>query len=190
MGRELDMRKRSARVGTVYTVGHSTRTIRELVALLRAHGVEQVVDVRTIPRSRHNPQFDRPALSRSLHAVRLRYRHLKALGGLRHARADSTNLGWRNASFRGFADYMRTEEFAAGLARLERIASRHPTAVMCAEAVPWRCHRSLIADALTVAGWRVLHIQSRRTARPHRRTPFLEARGATLRYPAPSKAVP
>jgi uncharacterized protein (DUF488 family) len=190
MGRELDMRKRSARVGTVYTVGHSTRTIRELVALLRAHGVEQVVDVRTIPRSRHNPQFDRPALSRSLHAVRLRYRHLKALGGLRHSRADSTNLGWRNASFRGFADYMRTEEFAAGLARLERIASRHPTAVMCAEAVPWRCHRSLIADALTVAGWRVLHIQSRRTARPHRRTPFLEARGATLRYPAPSKAVP
>jgi uncharacterized protein (DUF488 family) len=190
MGRELDMRKRSARVGTVYTVGHSTRTIRELVALLRAHGVEQVVDVRTIPRSRHNPQFDRPALSRSLHAVRLRYRHLKALGGLRHARADSTNLGWRNASFRGFADYMRTEEFAAGLARLERIASRHPTAVMCAEAVPWRCHRSLIADALTVAGWRVLHLPSRRTARPHRRTPFLEARGATLRYPAPSKAVP
>ena len=184
------MRKRWASVGTVYMVGHSTRTTRELLALLRAHGVEQVVDVRTIPRSRHNPQFDRPALSRSLHAVRLRYRHLKALGGLRHARADSTNLGWRNASFRGFADYMQTEEFAAGLARLERIASRHPTAIMCAEAVPWRCHRSLIADALTVAGWRVLDIQSRRTARPHRRTPFLEVHGARLRYPAPSKAVP
>jgi len=184
------MTKRSASVETVYTVGHSTRTTRELLALLRAHGVEQVVDVRTIPRSRHNPQFDRPALSRSLHAAELRYRHLKALGGLRHARADSTNLGWRNASFRGFADYMQTEEFAAGLARLEGIASRHPTAIMCAEAVPWRCHRSLIADALTVAGWRVLHIQSRRTARPHRRTPFLRMRGGTLRYPAPRHAVP
>jgi uncharacterized protein (DUF488 family) len=182
------MASRSAGAGTVYTVGHSTRPMRELVELLRAHRVEQVVDVRTIPRSRHNPQFDRPALARSLHAVGLGYRHLKALGGLRHARADSTNLGWRNASFRGFADHMQTDEFAAGLARLERIAGRRPTAIMCAEAVPWRCHRSLIADALTVAGWRVLHIQSRRTARPHRRTRFLRVRGGTLRYPAPRKA--
>jgi uncharacterized protein (DUF488 family) len=172
---------------TVYTVGHSTRTTRELLELLRSHGVEQVVDVRTIPRSRHNPQFNRPALSRSLHAAKLGYRHLKALGGLRHARADSVNLGWRNASFRGYADYMQTGEFAAGQARLEQIARRRPTAIMCAEALPWRCHRSLIADALTVAGWRVLHIQSRRTARPHRRTPFLRVRGGTLRYPAPSR---
>lgn len=181
------MSSRSASAGTVYTVGHSTRTTRELIELLRAHRVEQVVDVRTIPRSRHNPQFDRLELSRSLHAVRLGYRHLKALGGLRHARADSTNLGWRNASFRGFADHMQTDEFAAALARLEKIAARRPTAIMCAEAVPWRCHRSLIADALTVAGWRVLHIQSRRTARRHRRTPFLRVRAGTLRYPAPRK---
>ena len=172
---------------TLYTVGHSTRTTRELLELLRAHGVEQVVDVRTIPRSRHNPQFNRPALSRALHAGKLGYRHLKALGGLRHARADSISLGWRNASFRGYADYMQTEEFAAGKARLERIARGRPTAIMCAEALPWRCHRSLIADALTVAGWRVLHIQSRRTARPHRRTPFLRVSGGTLRYPAPSR---
>ena len=178
------MRSRSASAGTVYTVGHSTRTTRELIELLRAHRVEQVVDVRTIPRSRHNPQFDRPALSRSLHAVRLGYRHLKALGGLRHARADSTNLGWRNASFRGFADHMQTDEFAGALARLEKIAARRPTAIMCAEAVPWRCHRSLIADALTVVGWRVLHIQSRGTPRSHRRTPFLRVRGGTLLYPA------
>jgi uncharacterized protein (DUF488 family) len=183
------MSQRSASGGMVYTVGHSTRTTRELLDLLRAHGVEQVVDVRTIPRSRHNPQFNRPALSRALHAARLRYRHLKALGGLRRARADSTNLGWRNASFRGYADYMQSRDFAAGLARLEQIAGRHPTAVMCAEAVPWRCHRSLIADALAVAGWRVLHIQSRRTARPHRRTPFLRVRGGTPRYPAPRKSL-
>ena len=105
------MRTRSASVGTIYTVGHSTRTTRELLELLRTQGVEQVVDVRTIPWSRHNPQFNRPALSRSLHAAKLRYRHLKALGGLRHARVDSINRGWRNASFRGFADYMQTKDF-------------------------------------------------------------------------------
>ena len=183
------MRNRSRSAGTLYAVGHSTRSTRELLELLRAHGVEQVVDVRTIPRSRHNPQFNGPALARSLRAAGLRYRHLKALGGLRHARPDSVNLGWRNASFRGYADYMQTEEFAAGLATLEQISRRRPTAIMCAEAVPWRCHRSLIADALTVAGWRVFHIQSRRTARPHRRTPFLRGRGGALRYPAlPSAA--
>ena len=177
-------RKTAAAAGTLYTVGHSTRTTREFVELLRAHGVEQVVDVRIMPKSRHNPQFNRAVLSRSLHAVGIGYRHLKALGGLRHARHDSINLGWRNVSFRGFADYMQTEDFAAGLARLERLAARRPTAIMCAEAVPWRCHRSLIADALTVARWRVLHIQSRQTARPHRRTPFLRMRAGRLLYPA------
>jgi len=168
---------------TLYTIGHSTRTARELVELLRAHEVEQVVDVRTIPRSRHNPQFTRLALSRSLHAAKIGYRHLKALGGLRHARPDSVNLGWRNASFRGYADYMQTGDFAAGLERLEQLAARRPTVIMCAEALPWRCHRSLIADALTVARWRVLHIQSRKTARLHKRTPFLRVRSGRLVYP-------
>jgi uncharacterized protein (DUF488 family) len=171
-------------VRTLYTIGHSTRPVRELIELLRAHGVEQVVDVRTVPRSRHNPQFTRPALSRSLHAAKIGYRHLKVLGGLRHPRPDSINLGWRNASFRGYADYMQTEDFTAGLARLEHLAGRRPTAIMCAEALPWRCHRSLIADALTVARWRVLHIQSRRTARLHRRTPFLRVRSGRLAYPS------
>ena len=169
----------------LYTIGHSIRTTRQLVELLRAHRVEQVVDIRTIPGSRHNPQFNRPALSRSLHAVKIGYRHLKALGGLRHARSDSTNLGWRNASFRGFADYMQTDGFAAGLARLKQIATRRHTVIMCAEALPWRCHRSLVADALTVAGWRVLHIQNRGTARPHKRTLFLKVRSGRLVYPAP-----
>jgi len=176
--------------GTLHTIGHSTRTARELIELLRAHGVAQVVDVRTIPKSRHNPQFNRPALSRALHAARIGYRHLKALGGLRHARPDSVNLGWRNASFRGYADYMQTEDFATGLARLEQLAARRPTVILCAEAVPWRCHRSLIADALTVARWRVLHIQSRRTARAHRRTPFLRVRAGRLRYPGSAAASP
>jgi uncharacterized protein (DUF488 family) len=164
--------------------------MRALVELLRAHGIEQVLDVRTIPRSRHNPQFNGPALSRSLRAVEIAYRHAKALGGLRHARPDSINLGWRNASFRGFADYMQTEDFAAGLAHLEDLAARRPTAILCAEAVPWRCHRSLIADALTVAGWRVLHIQSRRTARRHTRTPFLRVRSGRLRYPVTARRAP
>ena len=168
---------------TLYTIGHSTRTARELVELLRAHGVEQVLDVRTMPKSRHNPQFNRPALSRSLHAVKIGYRHIKALGGLRHPRPDSINLGWRNASFRGYADYMQTDDFLAGVDRLKELAARRCTAIMCAEALPWRCHRSLIADALTVAGWRVLHIQSRETARPHKRTPFLRVRSGRVVYP-------
>ena len=167
---------------TLYTIGHSTRTTRELIELIRAHGVEQVVDVRTIPRSRHNPQFAGLALSRSLREAKIRYRHLKALGGLRHARPDSINLGWRNASFRGYADYMQTGSFAAGLERLEQLAARRPTVIMCAEALPWRCHRSLIADALTVTRWRVLHIQSRKTARSHKRTPFLRVRSGRLVY--------
>jgi uncharacterized protein (DUF488 family) len=168
---------------TLYTIGHSTRTTPEFVELLRAHGIAQVVDVRVMPRSRHNPQFNRATLTRSLHAVKIRYQHLKALGGLRHARPDSINLGWRNASFRGYADYMQTDDFAAGLGHLEQLATRRPTVIMCAEAVPWRCHRSLIADALTVARWRVRHIQSRQTARPHKRTPFLRVRSGRLVYP-------
>jgi uncharacterized protein (DUF488 family) len=167
----------------LYTIGHSTRTVRAFVELLQAHGVEQVVDIRTVPRSRHNAQFNRLPLARSLRAVKIRYRHSKELGGFRHARPDSVNLGWRNSSFRGFADYMQTEDFGAGLARLERRATRRVTAIMCAEAVPWRCHRSLIADALTVHRWRVRHIQSRRTARLHKRTSFLRVRSGTLRYP-------
>jgi uncharacterized protein (DUF488 family) len=176
--------QRTTAAGTVYTIGHSTRTTRELVELLRAHEVEQVVDVRIMPKSRHNPQFNSQALSRSLHAANIGYRHLRALGGLRRARPDSINVGWRNASFRGFADYMQTGDFAAGLARLEQLAARRSTAIMCAEALPWRCHRSLIADALAVARWRVLHIQSRQIARRHRRTPFLRVRSGRLLYPA------
>ena len=181
-------RKAEGATGTLYTIGHSTRPTREFVDLLRAHGVEQVVDVRIIPKSRHNPQFNRPALTRSLLLAKIAYRHMKALGGLRHARLDSVNLGWRNASFRGYADYMQTSDFAAGIARLEQLAARRRTAMMCAEAVPWRCHRSLIADALTVARWRVLHIESRHTTRLHKRTTFLRVRSGRLLYPAPRES--
>jgi uncharacterized protein (DUF488 family) len=168
----------------VYTIGHSTRPIGDFVALLEAHGIKKVVDVRTIPKSRHNPQFNQEELRKSLAAAGIAYRHLKALGGLRHALQDSVNTGWRNLSFRGFADYMQTEEFDRGLELLETIARKQPTAIMCAEGNPWRCHRSLIGDALVKRKWQVLEISSRKTARPHKLTPFLRVRKGRLVYPA------
>jgi uncharacterized protein (DUF488 family) len=127
----------------VLTIGHSTRTWKDFLEVLRAHRVKSVIDVRSIPRSRHNPQFNRETLSTKLRAARIGYVHLRKLGGLRHARRDSLNMGWRNASFRGFADYMQTSEFHAGLHRLMKLAAQKRCAIMCAEAVPWRCHRSL-----------------------------------------------
>jgi uncharacterized protein (DUF488 family) len=177
------MRKTAATPRTLYTIGHSTRTTRELVELIRAHGVEQVVDVRTIPRSRHNPQFTRLALSHSLREARIGYRHLKALGGLRHARPDSINLGWRNASFRGYADYMQTGEFAHHVEALVRLAASTRLVLMCAEAVPWRCHRSLLSDALVVRGLDVLHITSSGPPSAHVLTSWAHRDGTRLTYP-------
>jgi uncharacterized protein (DUF488 family) len=169
---------------TVFTIGHSTRTWEEFLELLRAHGIERVVDVRSIPRSRHNPQFDRDTLSAKLRGARIGYVHLRRLGGLRHARRDSPNMGWRNASFRGFADYMQTLEFEKGLQRLIKLAKQNKSAIMCAEAVPWRCHRSLIADALTVRGIRAAHIVSGKRVQVHTLTSFGRARGNCIIYPA------
>src|ERR1035437_3662957 len=146
---------------SIFTSGHSTRQIDEFIKLLQTYDVEVVVDVRTIPKSRHNPQFNEEELKQSLRQVHIRYKHLKKLGGLRHTTKHSINLGWRNASFRGYADYMATAEFAEGLEALMKIARLRTTVIMCAEAVPWRCHRSLIADALTKKGWVVLDIMSR-----------------------------
>jgi uncharacterized protein (DUF488 family) len=167
----------------VMTIGHSTRTLEEFIGLLQAHGATRVVDVRTVPRSRHNPQFNRASLPNSLKKVGLGYVHLPGLGGLRHARRDSVNLGWRNASFRGYADYMQTPEFAQSLEELIRLANEDQIALMCAEAVPWRCHRSLIADALLVRGIRTEDIMSA-THRPvHTLTPFAKVRGTAITYP-------
>jgi uncharacterized protein (DUF488 family) len=173
---------------TVFTIGHSTRTIQEFIQILRAHGVRRVVDVRSIPKSRHNPQFNRETLARHLRAARIGYVHLKKLGGLRHAKTDSKNLGWHNASFRGFADYMQTEKFLAGLGRLEKLAVTKPTAMMCAEAVPWRCHRSLIADALMVRRFPVEEIISGARAREHKITQFARVRGLKITYPTDEPA--
>ena len=169
---------------TVFTIGHSNREWAEFVKLLREHGIERVADVRTVPKSRHNPQFNRETMSRKLRAARIGYVHLRKLGGLRHARKDSTNTGWRNASFRGYADYMQTADFEAGLERLTKLAKQKRTAIMCAEAVPWRCHRSLIGDALIARGAKVADIVSGKTARPHKLTPFARVEGKRVTYPS------
>jgi len=172
----------------VLTVGHSTRTLKQFVALLLAHGVKQLIDVRTIPRSRHNPQFNQDRLPRSLQKAGIRYRHMAELGGLRHARRDSTNTAWRNLSFRGFADYMQTPEFEEALEQLTHWAQKRRTVIMCAEAVPWRCHRSMIGDALLARDIRVEEIASRTRTRPHTLTPWAHVRGKRVSYPASLKS--
>jgi uncharacterized protein (DUF488 family) len=166
----------------LFTIGHSTRTSEEFIALLKAHEIEQLVDIRTIPKSRFNPQFNQETLAQTLKDAGITYRHMKELGGLRHVRKDSPNLGWKNLSFRGFADYMQTPEFSEALESLEEIAGEKRTAIMCAEAVPWRCHRSLVADAMTKSKWKVFHISSRKTASLHKLTPFLKAQKGKLLY--------
>jgi uncharacterized protein (DUF488 family) len=173
----------------VLAIGHSTRPIEELVELLQGAGVRTLADVRTIPRSRANPQFAGDALAGALDLARIAYVHLPVLGGLRRARRDSPNGGWRNASFRGYADHMLTPEFEEGLCQLRALAKDGPVALMCAEAVPWRCHRSLIADALLARGVVVEHIAGRGRTQPHRLTPFARIDGRTVTYPpAPDDA--
>jgi uncharacterized protein (DUF488 family) len=169
--------------GTVFTVGHSTLPAEDFLARLRAFGVTRLIDVRTIPRSRRNPQFNSDALRESLAAEGIEYEHLPALGGLRKPRADSPNTGWRNESFRGYADYMQTPPFARGLERLIELAHDQRTAIMCAEAVPWRCHRSLVGDALAVRGVTVVDILGDTSHRLHTLTPFAQVRGTKITYP-------
>lgn len=168
---------------TIFTVGHSTRTIEEFVDLLRANGIEQLIDIRTIPKSRRNPQFSSDALAASLMKAGIDYVHMKALGGLRHPRKDSVNLGWRNESFRGYADYMQTPEFNTGLESAIRLAGKKRTALMCAEAVPWRCHRSLVSDTLLARGIGVLEIISDAAPKEHTLTSFARVDGERVTYP-------
>src|SRR5271169_2753126 len=167
----------------VFTIGYSTHTPQVFLELLRAHGIKRVIDVRSIPRSRYNPQFNQETLSAKLRSARIGYVHLRKLGGLRHARRDSPNMGWRNSSFRGFADYMQTSDFEVGLHRLMKLAGQKRSAIMCAEAVPWRCHRSLIADALTVRGIQVDDIMSANRSQVHSLTPFASVQGHRITYP-------
>lgn len=167
----------------IFTIGHSTRTWDEFHKLLRAHGIERVVDVRTMPRSRRHPQFNKEALAAKLRGARIGYVHVPKLGGLRRAAAESVNTAWRNASFRGYADYMQTADFAEGLQKLMRLAAEKRTAIMCAEAVPWRCHRSMVADALVIRGIGVRHILSENRAEAHAVTAFAHVVGNEITYP-------
>ncbi len=171
---------------TLWTIGHSTRPIDEFIGLLRAHHISLLVDVRTVPRSRYNPQFNTDTLAQSLHDAGLQYRHLPELGGLRKPKNDSLNDGWRNASFRGYADYMQTEAFHRAIDALITMGSQEKTTIMCAEAVPWRCHRSLIADALVSRGWDIRHIMSPEKATPHAFTSFAHFEKGVLTYPKPA----
>ncbi|HEY2665402.1 MAG TPA: DUF488 domain-containing protein [Actinomycetota bacterium] len=178
-------------VGDVFTIGHSTHTLPAFTTLLRRNRIEQVIDVRTLPRSRRNPQFDIDALQAALRAEGLRFTHLPEVGGLRRPVEGSVNDGWDNEAFRGYADHMGTAQFAEGLEHVGRLASRRPTALMCAEADWRRCHRRLLSDALTVRGWRVRHILPRRPdgeagghREPHPLTPFLVVEGGQISYPA------
>ncbi len=168
----------------ILTIGHSTRLPEEFIDLLKTHRVKMIVDVRTVPRSRHNPQFNLEILPDTLKSARIGYKHISGLGGLRHPQTDSPNLGWRNSSFRGFADYMQTLEFEKNLKELIGLTRRKRICLMCAESVPWRCHRSLIADALQVRGLLVKHIMSKSEPKLHKLTSFARVDGTQVTYPA------
>ncbi len=168
---------------TILTVGHSTRTLKEFIHLLQAHHVRTLVDVRTIPRSRRNPQFNQETLPNDLEKSGIKYVWLKGLGGLRRPQKESLNTGWRNASFRGFADYMQTPEFESSLQELIEVAKNGTIAIMCAEAVPWRCHRSLISDTLLVKGLQVEHIMNPKTLTEHAITKWARVEDQRITYP-------
>ncbi|MGB4811410.1 MAG: DUF488 domain-containing protein [Methylophilaceae bacterium] len=168
----------------VCTIGHSNRTIESFIDLLCENKIEHVLDVRTVPRSLHNPQFNRDVLPIALASVHIVYSHIAGLGGLRHAHASSINTGWHNASFRGYADYMQTAEFASNVESVVQLARTERCVLMCAEAVPWRCHRSMIADALIVRGVDVEDIINKHGRKPHLLTPFAQVSGSVITYPA------
>ena len=167
----------------VLTIGHSTRTLEIFIGMLQANGVQRVMDIRTVPRSRHNPQFNYDTLPDALNTASIGYLHMEGLGGLRHPYANSQNRGWRNSSFRGFADYMQTAEFEENLRDLTKLAGQEQIVLMCAESLPWRCHRSLIADALLLRGVPVEHILSKSRCQPHSLTPWAKVDGTHITYP-------
>ncbi len=169
----------------ILTIGHSTRSLEEFIQILKAYSIMEVIDIRTVSRSRHNPQFNRETLPEALDTAGISYLHISGLGGLRHPHPDSQNTGWRNSSFRGFADYMQTNDFVINLEKLIDLATNKRIALMCAEALPWRCHRSLIADALVVRNIRVEHIMSKSHSQPHTITPWALVNGISITYPQP-----
>ena len=172
----------------LFTIGHSTLPIEEFIERLKVWGINTVIDIRTIPKSRHNPQFCKEELEASLKKSGISYLHLKELGGLRKVDKSSVNEGWRNASFRGYADYMQTPEFKKALEQLIRLAKKQKTVILCAEAVPWRCHRSLVADSLVARGYPVEDIFSNTQAKPHLLNPMAKVKGSEITYPLTGKS--
>lgn len=170
----------------IYTIGHSTHPFDEFIGLLKANDIEQLADIRSIPRSRHNPQFEKTALKENLPKNGIEYVYIKQLGGLRPKTDSSVNDGWRNQSFRNYADYMQTHSFKQGVDELLKLAEEKSTAIMCAEAVPWRCHRSLVGDALLIRGFEVRNIMNEKMAEPHRLTSFAVVNGKEITYPKQS----
>lgn len=168
----------------IFTIGHSTRPLEDFLEILKHYNINEVVDIRTIPKSRHNPQYNEHELAHFLRNHHIGYRHQKNLGGLRHAHADSINTAWHNASFRGFADYMQTEEFKDGIEKLIDTAKEKTVVIMCSEAVPWRCHRSLVGDALLVRGIEVIDIYNITSSKSHILTPWASVNGINITYPA------
>lgn len=175
---------------TVLTIGHSTRTLDEFIDLVEAYRVTLVVDVRSVPRSRHNPQFNKENLPDSLKNAGVKYIHMPDIGGLRRPKHDSVNTAWRNKSFRGYADYMQTKEFTEQLLHLIAFARESRVAIMCAEALPWRCHRSLIADALVVRHIQVEHILTMDNSVPHKLNEWAHVEGTKITYPLFTKETP
>ncbi len=168
----------------IFTIGHSTHTLDSFIKMLQNYGIQELVDIRTIPRSRHNPQFNSDTLEHALKKAHISYQLMKGLGGLRHAKKDSVNMGWQNSSFRGFADYMQTAEFKENLVKFIEKARHKQLVIMCAEAIPWRCHRSLIGDALLIRGIDVQDIFSATSSKPHELTPWAHVEGTTITYPS------
>jgi uncharacterized protein (DUF488 family) len=171
----------------IYTIGHSTRTLEEFMELLKAYSITFLVDVRTVPRSRHNPQFNKETLPASLKDIGVRYLHMPEIGGLRHPKRDSINIAWENPSFRGYADYMQTKEFTEAILKLIALARENCLAIMCAEALPWRCHRSLISDAMVARHTKVLHIISKTDTITHELNEMAHVEGNTVTYPLYNK---
>ncbi len=182
------MEKESALV--IRTIGHSTRTLEEFVGLLKENDITLVVDVRTVPRSRHNPQFNKETLPDALKSAGIKYIHMPEIGGLRRPKTDSINLAWRNKSFRGYADYMQTKEFTENLLKLMALARENCLVIMCAEALPWRCHRSLISDALVVRHVKTEHILGRNSCTVHQLSEWAQVEGTKITYPLFPKETP
>lgn len=180
---EENMQQQEWPQDSIFTIGHSNMAIERFIGILQAYEIEKLIDVRSIPRSRHNPQFNADSLAGTLPKAHIAYEHMKALGGLRHTHKDSPNMGWRNSSFRGYADYMQTEEFREALSIFIETSRKQRTAIMCAEAVPWRCHRSLIADALLIRSIPVVEILAEDKWRMHSLTSFAHVEGRNITYP-------